>query len=67
MTAEEWLAVNLADAPPLSPEQITVLRQIFRPVIPHMKNAAPAATEAAPARDNRTTPRRSMTSASTER
>jgi hypothetical protein len=50
VTTQEWLAANLAAAPPLSPEQITTLRQVFRPVIPHMKNAAPAMTTgAAPA------------------
>jgi hypothetical protein len=47
VTTQEWLALNLAAAPPLTRAQIAALRPIFAPVIPHMK-AAPAATRAAP-------------------
>lgn len=49
MTTEEWLAKRLADRPPLTQAQIAVLRPIFAPVIPHMRNAALAATRTAPA------------------
>ncbi len=49
MTTEQWIAANLAAAPPLTSAQIAALRPVFAPVIPHMKNAAPAETGAAPA------------------
>jgi hypothetical protein len=50
MTTAEWLAANLAAAPPLTPAQVSALRPVFAPVIPHV-NAAPATkTGAAPAR-----------------
>lgn len=49
MTTEEWLAKVLADRPPLTPAQIAALRPILAPAIPHMRNAAPAATRTAPA------------------
>lgn len=48
MTTDEWLAANLAAAPPLSQAQIAILRPVFRPVIPRTAEAAPAVTEAAP-------------------
>jgi hypothetical protein len=52
MTTEEWRAKVAADRPPLTPEQIAVLRPICAQMIPHMKNAAPARkTEAAPHRN----------------
>ena len=60
MTAEEWRAVLAADPrvavwharteaerPPLTQEQITALRPICQRMALHMKNAAPAPTEAA--------------------
>lgn len=52
MTKEEWIAACLADAPPLSPSQLAVLRPLAQQMARHMKtNAAPAmATEAAHAR-----------------
>ena len=48
MTAEEWLAATLADAPPLSQAQIAILRPVFRPVIPQITNAAPARQQEPP-------------------
>lgn len=33
MTAEEWRAKALASRPPLSQQQISVLRAIFRPAV----------------------------------
>jgi len=49
VTTEEWLAKVLADRPPLTAAQIAVLRPVLAPAIPHMRNAALAATRAAPA------------------
>ena len=49
LSTDEWLDRCLAAAPPLTQAQIAVLRPVFRPVIPHTHNAAPAVTEAAPA------------------
>jgi hypothetical protein len=34
------MAACLADAPPLTQEQIAILRPIFRPVLNHMKAAS---------------------------
>ncbi len=48
MTTEEWVAAQLAAAPPLSAAQVAVLRPVFAPVIPRMRDAAPAATGTAP-------------------
>ena len=50
MTTADWLAANLAAAPPLTAAQVSALRPVFAPAVPHMKNAAPATTGAAPAR-----------------
>jgi hypothetical protein len=33
MTTEEWLAANLATAPPLTPQQLAILRPIFGPAL----------------------------------
>lgn len=33
MTADEWLAANLAAAPPLTPVQIAEIGRVFRPVL----------------------------------
>ena len=42
MTTEEWLAANLAAAPPLTQAQISALRAVFRPVLQlHPANAPP--------------------------
>lgn len=38
MTIKEWLAKTLAAAPPLTEEQVAVLRPIFQPVLQHMKS-----------------------------
>jgi hypothetical protein len=35
MTLDEWIAAHLATAPPLTPEQVAVLRSLFRPAIQH--------------------------------
>jgi hypothetical protein len=40
-----WRARVAADRPPLTPGQIAVLRPIFAPVIPLMKDAAQTAPE----------------------
>ena len=45
MTKDEWIAAALADASPLSKEQIERLRPIFAPVIAHMNAAAAAASD----------------------
>jgi len=50
VTTEEWVAAQLAAAPPLSAAQVAVLRPVFAPVIPRMRDAAPAATGTAPNR-----------------
>jgi hypothetical protein len=39
MTTEEWLAAVLADAPPLTPAQLAVLRPICQQMAARMKNA----------------------------
>jgi hypothetical protein len=49
MTTADWLAANLAAAPPLTAAQVSALRPVFAPAIPHI-NAAPAVAGAAPAR-----------------
>jgi hypothetical protein len=46
MTTEEWLAMVLADAPPLTAAQLAVLRPIWRLAAPHLKDASRTATEA---------------------
>lgn len=59
MTVDDWVAASLATAPPLTPEQITILRAVFRPVLPHTQNAAPAANGGraqVPATTGRNTP-----------
>ena len=48
-----WRARVAAASPPLSQAQITALRPICQRMAHHMRNAAPAVTEAA-SRDNRT-------------
>jgi hypothetical protein len=42
MTTDEWLEKVAADRPPLSREQIAVLRPILAPTVPAMRSAAPA-------------------------
>ena len=49
MSPADWLAANLAAAPPLTAAQVSALRPVFAPAVSHMKNAAPATTRAAPA------------------
>ena len=34
MSTADWLAANLAAAPPLIPEQVSILSTIFQPVRP---------------------------------
>jgi hypothetical protein len=50
MTTEEWLAANLAAAPPLTQAQIDILRPICQRMAQHMENAATTGTEATPDR-----------------
>lgn len=40
MTTDEWIAACLADAPPVTEEQIAILRPIFQPVLCHVKAAS---------------------------
>lgn len=49
----EWRARVRAARPPLTQAQITALRPVCQRMALHMRNAAPAVTEAA-SRDNRT-------------
>jgi hypothetical protein len=54
-----WRAKVAADRPPLTPAQIAALRPVWAPVVPHMRNAAPAAhAEAAPVHPHRKNPER---------
>ena len=48
VTTAEWLAANLAAAPPLTAAQVSALRPVFAPAIPHM-HAALTEARAAPA------------------
>jgi hypothetical protein len=47
MTADEWIAATLATAPPLTPEQVAVLRALFRPAVQHAGAAAASREDAA--------------------
>ena len=49
MTTEEWLEKVAADRPAMSDAQITALRPVLAPVIPHMTAAPAAEAAAAPA------------------
>lgn len=42
MTIEEWVAAQLAAAPPFTAAQLAVLRPVCQRMGQHMKNAAPA-------------------------
>jgi hypothetical protein len=46
MTTEEWRAAVAADRPPLTEAQLAILRPIWRPAAPHIKDAPRAPTEA---------------------
>ena len=48
MTTQEWLEKTMADRPPLTPAQVSALRPVLAPAIPHMRDAAPAQTGTAP-------------------
>jgi hypothetical protein len=63
VTADEWLAANLAAAPPLSPAQLAILRPIFRPVIPQNTEAAPARQQGPPMPGSTEPHERNMTDA----
>jgi hypothetical protein len=47
MTFDEWRAAVAADAPPLSAEQIAILRPIWRLAAHHVNDASHAPAEAA--------------------
>ena len=49
MSPADWLAVNLAAAPPLTAAQVSALRPVFAPAIPQMHAAPAMTTRAAPA------------------
>jgi hypothetical protein len=49
VTTDEWLAKTLDGAPPLTAAQVSALRPVFAPVIPHM-HAAPAVDDEGRAR-----------------
>ncbi len=49
MDLATWRARVAADRPPLSAAQLAVLRPVWAPVIPQMRNAATAETVTAPA------------------
>ena len=58
MTAEEWRAAVAATRPPLSANQIALLRPILAPAVPRMRNAAPVCEQERRADDRTTEPER---------
>jgi hypothetical protein len=48
MTKDEWISACLASAPPLTPEQVAILRPVFRPVLPPITADAGCDEQASP-------------------
>ena len=58
MTTAQWLEQVRATRPPLSANQIALLRPILAPAVPRMRNAAPVCEQERRADDRTTEPER---------